>query len=76
MWITAFRKPVLKKRLFYTQGDYGLFQCGGSCCQETFENKAIIRQMMERQKDMCVPSELLPSCPYCGRPMTIDLLRK
>jgi len=24
-----------KKRLFYTQGDYGLFQCSEPCCQET-----------------------------------------
>lgn len=25
-----------KERLFYTQSDYGLFQCSGPCCQETF----------------------------------------
>ncbi len=24
-----------KKRLFYMQGDYGLWQCSGPCCQET-----------------------------------------
>ena len=30
-----------KKRLFYTQGDYGLFQCSEPCCQETFENEAV-----------------------------------
>lgn len=23
-----------KKRLFYTQGDYGLFQCSEPCCQK------------------------------------------
>ena len=28
-----------KRRLFYTQGDYGLFQCSEPCCQETFENE-------------------------------------
>ena len=62
-----------KKRLFYTQGDYGLFQCSKPCCQETFENEEIIRQMMERQENMCVPSELLPTCPHCGKPMTMNL---
>ena len=62
-----------KKRLFYTQGDYGLFQCSEPCCQETFENEEIICKMMERQKDMCVPSELLPVCPHCGKPMTMNL---
>ena len=62
-----------KKRLFYTQGDYGLFQCSEPCCQETFENEEIVRRMMERQEDMRVPSELLPVCPHCGRPVTMNL---
>ena len=62
-----------KKRLFYTQGDYGLFQCSEPCCQETFENEEIVRQMMERQEDMRVPSELLPVCPHCGKPVTMTL---
>ena len=62
-----------KKRLFYTQGDYGLFQCSGPCCQETFDNEDTIRQMMERQTDMRIPSELLPVCPHCGRPLSMNL---
>ena len=62
-----------KKRLFYTQGDYGLFQCSEPCCQETFENEAIIREMTARQENMKIPSELLPVCPHCGRPMAMNL---
>ena len=62
-----------KKRLFYTQGDYGLFQCSQPCCQETFDNEKIIRRMMEQQMDMRIPSELLPVCPHCGKPMTMNL---
>lgn len=62
-----------KKRLFYTQGDYGLFQCSGPCCQKTYDNEAVIRQMMEQQKNMRVPSELVPHCPVCGKPMTMNL---
>lgn len=62
-----------KKRLFYTQGDYGLFQCSVPCCNETFDNEAVIRRMVERQKDMRIPSELLPICPHCGKPMTMNL---
>lgn len=62
-----------KKRLFYTQGDYGLFQCSEPCCQETFDNEAVIRQMMEQQKDMKIPTELLPVCPHCGKPLTMNL---
>ena len=62
-----------KKRLFYTQGDYGLFQCSEPCCQETFDNEDVIREMAERQKDMKIPTELLPVCPHCGKPLTMNL---
>ncbi len=62
-----------KKRLFYTQGDYGLFQCSEPCCQETFENEDTILNMVDMQNDMCIPTELLPVCPHCGKPMTMNL---
>ena len=62
-----------KKRLFYTQGDYGLFQCSEPCCQETFDNEAVVREMVARQENMRIPSELLPVCPHCGKPMTMNL---
>ncbi len=62
-----------KKRLFYTQGDYGLFQCTGPCCNETFDNEKMICKMVEGQKDGKVPPELFPKCPNCGRPLTLNL---
>ena len=62
-----------KKRLFYTQGDYGLFQCSEPCWQETFDNEAVVREMVRRQVNGKVPTELLPVCPHCGRPLTMNL---
>lgn len=62
-----------KKRLFYTQGDYGLFQCSEPCRNETYENEDIIRKMLSQQKDMKIPSELVPYCPHCGKPLTMNL---
>ena len=62
-----------KKRLFYTQGDYGLFQCSEPCCQETFDNEAVIREMVKWQENMKIPTELLPTCPHCGKPTTMNL---
>ena len=62
-----------KNRLFYTQGDYGLFQCSAPCCDKTYDNEQAIREMAARQKDMKIPAELVPKCPVCGRAMTMNL---
>ena len=62
-----------KKRLFYTQGDYGLWQCSEPCHQKTYDNEETVRAMFETQKDMRVPSELVPHCPVCGKPMSMNL---
>lgn len=62
-----------KQRLFYTQGDYGLWQCGKPCHQKTYDNEETVRKMVKEQRRMRVPSELVPHCPVCGRPMTMNL---
>lgn len=79
-----------KHRLFYTQGDYGLFQCSEPCHQETYDNEKVIREMVTAQgykivsdgalflpegvsPKMAVPMELVPHCPKCGRPMSMNL---
>ena len=62
-----------KERLFYTQGDYGLFQCTEPCTQDTYDNEDMIQKMYEQQKDMRIPSELIPRCPKCGKPLTMNL---
>ena len=83
-----------KKRLFYTQGDYGLFQCCVPCHKKTYNNEETVRKMLvsqgfgfkdsENGKDgkiifpknplkMEIPSELVPHCPVCGKPMSMNL---
>ena len=79
-----------KHRLFYTQGDYGLFQCSEPCHQETYDNENVIREMVTAQgykigpngalflpegivPKMTVPAELVPHCPKCGRPVSMNL---
>lgn len=62
-----------KERLFYTQGDYGLWQCSVPCHSKTYDNQAAVAQMVARQKDMKIPSDLIPRCPVCGAPMTMNL---
>lgn len=84
------RVGFAKERLFYTQGDYGLWQCAAPCHKETYDNEETVCRMMEAQgflRDasgifappadaevrMMIPGELVPRCPKCGRPMTMNL---
>lgn len=62
-----------KQRLFYTQGDYGLWQCSQPCHQSTYDNEETVRRMAAEQREGKIPSELIPRCPKCGRPMTMNL---
>lgn len=62
-----------KELLFYTQGDYGLWQCSEPCHDATYENYDVVKRMVEEQHDMRVPSELVPTCPKCGKPMAMNL---
>ena len=62
-----------KRRLFYTQGDYGLFQCSVPCHDKTYDNKTAVMQMLEQQADLRIPRSLIPTCPVCGKPMTMNL---
>ena len=62
-----------KQRLFYTQGYYGLWQRSRPCHQKTYDNETIVKKMVAEQKDCKVPAELVPRCPVCGAPMSMNL---
>ena len=62
-----------KKRLFYTQGDYGLWQCSKPCHQKTYDNEAVVKKMVAEQEARQIPGELVPLCPVCGAPMSMNL---
>lgn len=62
-----------KLRLFYTQGDYGLWQCSKPCHQKTYGNEDAVRCMARQQSDLKIPTELIPHCPVCGCSMGMNL---
>lgn len=62
-----------KDQLFYTQGDYGLWQCSIPCHKKTYDNYDVVKLMVETEQDLRVASELVPRCPVCGEPMTMNL---
>lgn len=62
-----------KDKIFAVQGDFSLFQCSKPCRQETFYNEKYIREMIKYKKEMKIPTELIPKCPYCGENMSMNL---
>ncbi len=61
-----------RDQVFYCQGEYGLWQCENFCHQETYQDEALIRQMVEEQENMKVPEELIPMCPKCGAHLEVN----
>lgn len=59
--------------IFATQGDYGYIQCLRGCHKKVYENEKMILQMNQARKDCLVPSYMIPRCPVCGGPMTMNL---
>ena len=59
-------------KVFRIQGEYGLWQCSRFCHQQTYQDEALIRQMVDRQEDMKVPEDLIPYCPKCGAPLEVN----
>ena len=68
-WINGFED----ERIFATQGDYGLFQCGEACHNKLYYNEDLIKEMVEKTVDCKIPSDLVPLCPVCGAEMETNL---
>ncbi len=62
-----------KQRIFYTQGDYGLFQCSVPCHKKTYDNEKIVHEMVEKEVNLQIPQELVPYCPVCKEPMVVNV---
>lgn len=78
-----------KKCLFYTQGDYGLFQSTNPANRKTYDNEEWVMQAMRAQGfirdsdgvfqipqdgvSMKIPAALIPKCPDDGSDMTMNL---
>lgn len=61
-----------EEKVFEVQGDYGLMQCA-ACHPKRYSDESLVRQMVARQHDCRIPSELVPVCPVCGGPMEINV---
>lgn len=68
-WINGFED----KRIFATQGDYGLMQCEKACHDKLYSNEELVFEAIEKIEDCKIPSDLVPVCPVCGGNMEINI---
>jgi len=68
-WINSFED----KRIFATQGDYGLLQCEKACHNKLYPNKEQVFEWVDKTEEFKIPSELVPKCPVCGGEMDLNL---
>ena len=68
-WINGFED----KKIFATQGDYGLMQCEKACHDNLYSNEELVFEGIEKIEDCKIPSDLVPVCPVCGGNMEINI---
>ena len=59
--------------IFATQRDYGEIQCEKGCHDKVYDAVELFQEMNQARKNCGIPSELVPRCPVCGRPMSMNL---
>jgi len=60
-------------RVFATQGDFINLQCSVPCHNKLYESIDLLKEMVAKTKNRMIPTELIPKCPKCGKPMTTHL---
>lgn len=68
-WINGFED----ERIFATQGDYGLLQCGKACHDKLYDNEKQVFEWLDKTENFQIPSDLVPKCPVCGEEMDLNL---
>lgn len=69
-----FQKAGYKEeQIFCTQGDYFHIQCQKACHQRTYNAVKLFKQMDQARKNCQIPTYMVPKCPICGGPMTMNL---
>ena len=61
-----------REQVFEMEGRMTQSRCASDCCEDVYENREDVLRMAKAEKNGLVPSELIPRCPRCGSPMTVN----
>ena len=60
-------------KVFEVQGSLTKIQCSRACHNKLYDDTEMIKEMLEKNEDIKIPSELVPKCPVCGEEMEVNL---
>ena len=62
-----------REQVFEMEGRMTQSRCSCGCCEDVYENREDVLRMAEAEENGLVPSELVPRCPHCGSPLTVNI---
>ena len=60
-------------KVFEVQGALTKIQCSRACHNKLYDDTEIIKEMLKKNNNIKIPSELVPKCPVCGETMEVNL---
>ena len=60
-------------KVFEVQGTLTKIQCSRACHNKLYDDTEMIQEMLKKNKDIKIPSELVPKCSICGEAMDVNL---
>lgn len=62
-----------REQVFEMEGRMTESRCASGCCEDVYENREDVLRMADAEENGLVPSELVPRCPHCGSPLTVNI---
>lgn len=62
-----------REQVFEMEGRMTESRCSSGCCENVYENREDILRMADAEANCLIPSELIPRCPHCGSPLTVNI---
>lgn len=68
-----FKAGFNEEKVFDVQGSLNKIQCAKACHDKLYDDEKLIKEMLDKNKDIEIPTSLVPKCPVCKGKMDVNL---
>ena len=68
-----FKAGFDQDRVFDVQGSLAKIQCSKACHNKLYDDTKLVKEMLEKNKNIKIPTSLVPHCPICNGKMEVNL---